>query len=78
MKTLVRPQEKSITELPLKKFSNQNKLSSLNNQYRKSQGKLKLTILILSFSIFILFPEAPEKSASSCLRFNSNLACSIW
>ena len=78
MKTLVRPKEKLNITIPVNKFCQQNQLASLNTQYRKSQKRLKLTILILSLSTFLFLPETPEKSASSCLRFNSEAACNIW
>ena len=38
----------------------------------------KLFILIISFSIILIFPESPRQLANICENYNSIKSCDVW
>ena len=38
----------------------------------------KLFVLLISFSIFLIFPESPKELGNICENNNSNKICNVW
>jgi len=38
----------------------------------------KLFILIISFSIILIFPESPNELGNICESYNSRKICNVW
>ena len=38
----------------------------------------KLFILIISFSIILIFPESPKELENICESYNSRTICNVW
>ena len=38
----------------------------------------KLFVIIISFSVILIFPESPKELGSICETYNSRKICNVW
>ena len=38
----------------------------------------KLFVILLTFCIFLIFPESPKESEALCKKYHSTEACIVW
>ena len=38
----------------------------------------KLFVLLISFSIFLIFPESPKELGNICESYNARKICNVW
>jgi len=78
MKTLIKPRSQSITaRINNRTFNSQEKFNSLKSD-SDSKFYQKLIVLLISFSIILIFPESPKESEIICTFYNPNSICNVW
>ena len=78
MKTLIKPRSQSITaKINNRTFNSQEKFNCLKTD-RDSKFYQKLIVLLISFSIILIFPESPKELGNICESYNSRKICNVW
>ena len=75
METTVKPSVKLKTLCICKSyaFTIEKEIGSVNFKFYQ-----KLFVLLISFSIILIFPESPRELEHICESYNSNKICNIW
>ncbi len=75
MKTTVKPILKSKTYCISKSYSRleEKEISLINIKLYQ-----KLTVLLISFSTILIFPESPKELGNICESYNSKKICNVW
>ena len=75
MKTALRPGLKSRTFCISKGYSRltEKEISLINFKFYQ-----KLFVLLISFSIILIFPESPRELGNICEHYNSKKLCNVW
>ena len=75
MKTALKPDLKSKSFFVSKSYPRFiEKEISLNN----AKFYQKLFVLLISFSIILIFPESPKELGNICENYNSRKICNVW
>ena len=75
MKTALKPDLKSKTYCISKSYSRFTEKEITLIHLKPYQ---KLFVLLISFSIFLIFPESPEELGNICENNNSTNICNVW
>ena len=75
MKTAVKPDLKSK---PFLRSKNHTSLSEKEIGVFDLKFYQKSFIVLISLSIFLIFPESPRELENICETYNSSRLCSIW
>ena len=75
MKTAIKPELKLKTYCISKSYSRlkEKEISLINFKVYQ-----KLFVLLISFSIILIFPESPRELESICDNYNSRDICNVW
>ena len=75
MRTAVRPDFASKTFCISKNY-----IRLKDKEFRSANFKFyqKLFVLLVSFSIFLIFPESPRELGNICESYNSRKICNVW
>ena len=75
MKTAFKPHLKSKTYCISKSYSRlkEKEIDLLNLKFYQ-----KLFLLLISFSIILIFPESPRELGNICETYNSRKICNVW
>ena len=75
MKTALKPDFQSKTYCISKSYSRlpQKEISLINFKFYQ-----KLFVLLISFSIILIFPESPRELGNICESYNSKNICNVW
>ena len=75
MKTALKPDLKSKTYCISKSYGRftEKEISLINFKFYQ-----KLFILLISFSIILIFPESPKELGNICENYNSRKICNVW
>ena len=76
MKTAFKSDLKSKTFCISKSYNNlsiEKEISIVNLKFYQ-----QLLILLLSFSIILIFPESPRELGNICESYNSKKICNVW
>ena len=75
METAFKPDLKSKTYCISKSYSRfiQKDISLIN--FKSYQ---KLFVLLIAFSIILIFPESPKELGNICESYNSRKICNVW
>ena len=75
MKTALKPELKSKTYCLSKSYSRFTEKEITLIHLKPYQ---KLFVLLISFSILLIFPESPEELGNICENNNSTNICNVW
>ena len=78
MKTLVRPQPNSTIAISADKLISRKVVRNQKIHLKDNKKVISYLLLLISFSIFLFFPESPKLSESICINNNSKSACNVW
>ena len=78
MKTLVRPQPYSTIAISADRLISQKVVRNRKNKFINNKKNIAYIFLLISCSVFLLFPESPKLSESICTKHNPELACNVW
>ena len=75
MKTVFKPELKLKTYCISKSYSRlkEKEISLINFKVYQ-----KLFVLLISFSIILIFPESPRELENICENYNSRDICNVW
>ena len=75
MKIAVKPDLKSKTFCISKSYNHpkEKEISFVNFKFYQ-----KLSILLISFSTILIFPESPRELGNICDSYNSRKICNVW
>ena len=75
MQTALKPVLKSKTYCISKSYSRltEKEISLINFKFYQ-----KLFVLLISFSIILIFPESPKELENICKSYNSRKICNVW
>ena len=75
MKTAVKPDLKLKTFCSSKNYSllREKEIGSINIKFYQ-----KLFLVLISFSIFLIFSESPRELENICEAYNSKQICRVW
>ena len=75
MKTAVKSDLKSQTFFFSKSFNSfrEKEISLVNFKFYQ-----KLFVVLMSFSIILIFPEFPIELENVCESYNSKIVCNVW
>ena len=75
MKTALKPDLKSKTFFVSKSYPRliEKEVSLIDFKFYQ-----KLFILLISFSIILIFPESPRELGNICEGYNSKKICNVW
>ena len=75
MKTALNPNLKLKTYCISKSYSRlkEKEISLINFKFYQ-----KLFVLLISFSIILIFPESPKELGNICENYNSKEICNVW
>ena len=75
MKTVLRPELKLKTYCISKSYSRfkEKEISFINFKVYQ-----KLFVLLISFSIILIFSESPKELENICESYNSRKICNVW
>ena len=75
MKTVVKPDLKPKTFRVSKSYSRllEKEISLINIKFYQ-----KLFVLLISFSIILIFPESPRELGNICENYNARKICNVW
>ena len=75
MKTALKPDLKSKTFCVSKSYPRfvEKEVSSVSLKFYQ-----KLFVLLISFSIILIFPESPRELGNICESYNSRKICNVW
>tara|TARA_B100000941_G_C28071795_1_gene334342 strand:+ start:316 stop:552 length:237 start_codon:yes stop_codon:yes gene_type:complete len=78
MRTLIQPEVK-IKIASFEKSTNKIKEKSNNSNFiLDSKFYQKIFVILLTFCIFLIFPESPQDSEALCKKYHSTEACIVW
>ena len=75
MKTVLKPDLKSKTYCISKSYS---RLTEKDTSLINFKFYQKLFVLLISFSVILIFSESPRELANICEAFNSSKICNVW
>ena len=75
MKTALKPELKSKTYCVSKSYT---RLTDKEISLIHFKPYQKLFVLLISFSIFLIFPESPKELGNICENYNSTKICNVW
>ena len=78
MKTLVKPRMNSTIATSCLESYPENRIEILKYKNSHRFAYLKLILLVLPFSILLIFPESPQISETICNKYHSEYACQSW
>jgi hypothetical protein len=75
MKTAIKPNSKSKNFFISRSYPLlvEKEISLVNSKFYQ-----KLLILLISFSIILIFPESPGELGNICQSYNSRNICNVW
>jgi len=75
MKTVLKPDLKSKTYCISKSYSRltEKETSLINFKFYQ-----KLFVLLISFSVILIFSESPRELGNICETYNSSKICNVW
>ena len=75
MKTALKPDLKSKTFFVSKSYPRliEKKVSLVSLKFYQ-----KLFVLLISFSVILIFPESPKELENICESYNSRKICNVW
>lgn len=75
MKTALEPDLKSKTFFISKSYPRliEKEVSLINFKFYQ-----KLFVILISFSIILIFPESPRELENICENYNSRKICNVW
>ena len=75
MKTVLKPDLKSKTYCISKSYSrlSEKDISLINFKFYQ-----KLFVLLISFSVILIFSESPRELGNICENYNSSQICNVW
>ena len=75
MKTAVKPDLKSKTFCSIKSYTRlrEKEINLIDFKFYQ-----KLSVLFISFSVILIFPESPKELGNICEIYNSIKICNIW
>ena len=75
MKTVLKPELKLKTYCNSKSYSRlkEKEISLINFKVYQ-----KLFVLLISFSIILIFPESPRELENICESYNARKICNVW
>ena len=75
MKTVLKPDLKSKTYCISKSYSRltEKETSLINFKFYQ-----KLFVLLISFSVILIFSESPRELGNICETYNSSKMCNVW
>ena len=75
MKTVLKPDLKSKTYCISKSYS---RLSEKDTNLINFKSYQKFFVLLISFSIILIFSESPRELGNICETHNSSKICNVW
>ena len=75
MKTVLKPDLKSKTYCISKSYSG---LTEKDTSLINSKFYQKLFVLLISFSVILIFSESPRELGNICETYNSSKMCNVW
>ena len=75
MKITIEPDLKSKTFCTIKSYALPREK---NNSIVSFKSYQKLFVLIISFLIFLIFPQSPKVLGNICESYNSRAICNVW
>ena len=75
MKTVLKPDLKSKTYCISKSYS---RLTEKDTSLINSKFYQKLFVLLISFSVILIFSESPRELGNICETYNSSKICNVW
>ena len=75
MKTVLKPDLKSKTYCISKSYS---RLTEKDTSLINFKFYQKLFVLLISFSVILIFPESPRELGNICENYNSSKICNVW
>ena len=75
MKTVLKPELKLKTYCISKSYS---RLKEKEISFINFKVYQKLFVLLISFSIILIFPESPRELGNICKFYNSIKICNVW
>ena len=75
MKTVLKPDLKSKTYCISKSYS---RLSEKDTSLINFKFYQKLFVLLISFSVILIFSESPKELGNICETYNSSKICDVW
>ncbi len=75
MKTAVKPELKSNTFCISKSYT---PLIEKERGFVNFKFYQKLFVVLISFSINLIFPESPRELGNICESYNSRIICNVW
>ena len=78
MKTLAKPQPNSTIAISADRLISATIVRNQKIYLRDNKKSIAYFLLIISFSIFLFFPESPKLSESICKSHNAESVCNIW
>ena len=75
MKTALKPDLKSKTYCISKSYS---RLSEKDTNLINFKSYQKFFVLLISFSIILIFSESPRELGNICETHNSSKICNVW
>ena len=75
MKTVLKPELKLKTYCISKSYS---RLKEKEISFINFKVYQKLFVLLISFSIILIFPESPRELENICESYNSRKICNVW
>ena len=75
MKTVLKPDLKSKTYCISKSYS---RLTEKDTSLINFKFYQKLFVLLISFSVILIFSESPRELGNICETYNSSKICNVW
>ena len=75
MKTILKPDLKSKTYCISKSYS---RLTEKDTSLINFKFYQKLFVLLISFSVILIFSESPRELGNICETYNSSKICNVW
>ncbi len=75
MKTVLKPDLESKTYCISKSYS---RLTEKDTSLINFKFYQKLFVLLISFSVILIFPESPRELGNICENYNSSKICNVW
>lgn len=75
MKTVLKPDLKSKTYCISKSYS---RLTEKDTSLINVKFYQKLFVLLISFSVILIFSESPRELGNICETYNSSKICNVW
>ena len=75
MKTVLKPDLKSKTYCISKSYS---RLTEKDTSLINFKFYQKLFVLLISFSVILIFSDSPRELGNICETYNSSKVCNVW